>query len=414
MPKLLIIGSVWPEPRSSAAGGNMMGFIQLFRQQGWSVSFVSAAALSSHMADLAELDVVLQQIELNSDSFDEFVAELNPDAVLFDRFMTEEQYGWRVAQQCPDALRILDMEDLHALRLARQQAVKQQRPFNVNDLVSEVAFREVAGIYRCDLTLVISDYELQLLTEQLSVPVQLLHHQPFMLDFPADSSVLPSYSDRQHFIAIGNFRHPPNWDSVLWLKQDIWPLIRKTMPKAELHIYGAYPPPKATQLHNPKQGFLVKGWVEDAMQVMSEARVCLAPLRFGAGIKGKLADAMLCGTPNVTTAIGVEGMQGDLPWSGEVDESAEQIAVAAMNLYNDQTRWQQAQSAGFAIVQQRFNKAKIAENLWQKITTCLEQKSSRRLANFTGQMLQHHQYKSTQYMSQWIAEKQKRQQGEKE
>ncbi|MCF6231150.1 MAG: glycosyltransferase family 4 protein [Gammaproteobacteria bacterium] len=407
MPHLLIIGSVWPEPRSSAAGVNMMTLIRLFVDQQWSITFASAANPTTHMSDIEALGVSTATIKLNSACFDLFMVELQPDVVLFDRFMTEEQYGWRVAEQVPEALRILDMEDLHSLRLARQQALKQQRPFSLNDLQSEVAFREVAAIYRCDLSLVVSDYELQILTEQLGVPATLLHHQPFMLEAPFAAEGLPSFEQRQHFLAIGNFRHPPNWDSVLWLKQTLWPAIRQALPQAELHIYGAYPPPKATQLHNPKQGFHVKGWVDDAMQVMREARVCLSPLRFGAGIKGKLADAMRCGTPNVTTAIGMEAMHGGLPWGGLVADEANHFVAAAVELYSDQRLWQQKQRAGFLIVEQFFNKERRGTALLEKVNQCLVQREQRRRNNFTGQMLQHHQYKSTRYMSLWIAEKQR-------
>lgn len=93
------------------------------------------------------------------------------------------------------------------------------------------------------------------------------------------------------------------------MKHSLWPLIRRQLPGAQLHIYGAYTPPKATALHNPAQGFHVMNWAEDALQVMTAARICLAPLRFGAGIKGKLADAMVaCGTPNITTPVGAEAM----------------------------------------------------------------------------------------------------------
>ena len=104
---------------------------------------------------------------------------------------------------------------------------------------------------------------------------------------------------------------------------------------SELHIYGSYPPPKATALHNPKTGFHIKGWAKDAQEVMEQARVCVAPLRFGAGIKGKLLDAMKLQTPNVTSVIGSEGMlpQGELQWPGavadDIDEFVEQ-AVASL------------------------------------------------------------------------------------
>jgi len=91
-----------------------------------------------------------------------------------------------------------------------------------------------------------------------------------------------------------------------------------------MHVYGAYPPPKATQLHNPKQKFYVLGWVESAEHVMKNARICLAPLRFGAGLKGKLLDAMQFGTPSITTEIGAEGMHDKLAWNGIITNNPEE------------------------------------------------------------------------------------------
>src|SRR5258706_10228916 len=98
----------------------MMQLIYFFKEQGSSITFASASAESAFMFDLKNIGVDKVKIELNSGSFDSFVSELNPMIVLFDRFMTEEQFGWRVAENCADAIRILDTEDLHCLRTARQ------------------------------------------------------------------------------------------------------------------------------------------------------------------------------------------------------------------------------------------------------------------------------------------------------
>src|SRR5690606_22494590 len=128
--KLLIIGFVWPEPKSSAAGSRMMQLINAFQSFGYDITFASACAKTDNAFDLKTLNVQTETIQLNHSSFDDFIKQLQPDVVLFDRFMTEEQFGWRVAEHCPTAMRILDTEDLHGLRKGRQQAFKDGKPFD--------------------------------------------------------------------------------------------------------------------------------------------------------------------------------------------------------------------------------------------------------------------------------------------
>jgi len=113
---ILVIGFVWPEPNSSAAGTRMEQLLILFKQWGWKVTFATPAMESDFMIDLAAIGVEKKAIKLNCTSFDVFVQELNPTMVFFDRFLMEEQFGWRVAEFCPNALRILDTIDLHCLR----------------------------------------------------------------------------------------------------------------------------------------------------------------------------------------------------------------------------------------------------------------------------------------------------------
>lgn len=419
--KVLVIGYVWPEPLSSAASGHVMQILEAFLQQGWDITFSSPAGPGEHKADLAALGIREVPIILNDSSFDTFISELAPDIVLFDQFMMEEQFGWRVEKHCPQALRVLETSDLQSLRHARHQRLKDRLKLNPeqNDFGdvfapalsdefklmarSDLAKREIAALYRCDLNLMISEVEIKLLTEQFGVPAQLLHWCPLMIDPPVAGPV--AIAERANFLSIGNFRHAPNWDAVLWLKTTIWPLIRQQLPQAQLHIYGAYTPPKATALHNAKEGFHIMNWAEDALQVMSAARVCLAPLRFGAGIKGKLVDAMLCGTPSVTTPVGAEGMHGEHAWPGAVTQSAVDFANRAVALYNDETQWQEARSAGYALLTERYSQSVHGPALIEKLRYCQENLEQLRLINFTGSMLRHHSHKSTQYMAQWIEAK---------
>lgn len=419
--KVLVIGYVWPEPRSSAASGHVMQILETFLQQGWNVTFASPAGVGEHPADLAELGIRTVPIELNNSSFDVFVSELAPDIVLFDQFMIEEQFGWRVEKHCPNALRVLETSDLQSLRHARHQRLKDRLKASddandFNELFApalreefelmadtDLAKREIAALYRCDLNLMISPVEIELLVQQFKLPPELLHWCPLMVDPPSLPS--KSFEERAHFLSIGNFRHAPNWDAVLWMKSAVWPLIREQLPKAQLHIYGAYTPPKAAALHNAAQGFHIMNWAEDALQVMSDARICLAPLRFGAGIKGKLIDAMLCGTPSVTTPIGAEGMHNDQPWPGAVCRTAQDLANAAVELYRDEARWQAAQSQGQALLNDVYPQAIHGPALINKLQECRKNIVQLRRQNFTGSMLRHHSHKSTQYMAQWIEAK---------
>ena len=404
---ILIIGKVWIEPTSSAAGSRTLQLIEVFLQQAWQVSFATAAGDSEFKADLGALGIQEFNIELNNSSFDDLIKALKPDIVLFDRFVTEEQFGWRVAEHCPEALRILDTIDLHCLRVARQTALKQNREFTKNDLFNDTAKRELASIYRCDLTLMISEVEMALLQNEFKVDPALLCYIPFLVDpiSEATKEAWPDYETRRDFISIGNFLHEPNWDAVLYLKNTLWPLIRNQLPDAKLQIYGAYPSQKVFQLNNTKEGFIINGRAESAQSVMEQARVCLAPLRFGAGIKGKLLDAMLYGTPSVTTPLGAESMSGDLLWNGFIESDPDKFAQAAVNLYREKSLWQTAQKNGFTIINSFYSKKQHVPPILEKIKQVYTNLDQHRLNNFTGSMLMQQSLAATKYMALWIEEK---------
>ncbi|MDI1256550.1 MAG: glycosyltransferase [Flavobacterium sp.] len=407
--KVLIIGFVWPEPQSSAAGGRMLQLIHLFQEQNWDITFASAAMDSDFMFDLEAIGIKRQKIILNDSSFDDFVKKYDPQLVLFDRFMIEEQFGWRIAENCPDALRMLDTEDLHCLRQARQLAFKENRPFTEVDLFSDVAKREIASIFRCDISLMISEFEIDLLQKTFKVDISLLYYLPFLLEQIDENTIKnwPLFEERNDFIFIGNFLHEPNWNAVQYLKETIWPLIKKQLPDAQLRIYGAYPSQKVLQLHHPSTGFHIMGRAKEATEVVKKARIVLAPLRFGAGIKGKLVEAMQCGTPAVTTAIGAEAMSIDGEWNGFICDEAIAFAGAAVNLYQDALVWHKSQQNGVLIFNTRYLKSRFGIRFVQHLDAIQKNLKIHRQNNFIGAMLMHHHLNSTKYMSRWIEEKNK-------
>ncbi|MEL4308458.1 glycosyltransferase [Joostella sp. CR20] len=405
---VLFIGYVWPEPTSSAAGSRMLQLLQFFKNQGATVVFSSPAKKSDHVHNLTSEGIQQKEIELNNASFDDFIKELQPTVVVFDRYMMEEQFGWRVAEHAPNALRILDTEDLHFLRNERKNALKQDKDVTNDALLnSELAKRELASIFRCDLSLIISETEMKLLQEVFNVDEKLLCYLPFLLpkqiEIEQSQERIPKgYTEKEDFIFIGNFIHAPNWDAVLALKETVWPIIRKYLPKAKLHIYGAYATEKVYNLHNEKEGFIVHGWAENAFEVIQNARVMLAPIRFGAGLKGKLVEAMQMQTPSVTTAVGAEGINGSYPWNGFIFNNPIDFAHASVALYTQEEQWQQAVKNGNRILNMRFDASVHKLNLKTAIDSILEDLQAHRTHNFIGSMLMQQTTQASKYLSKWI------------
>ncbi|SRX55417.1 glycosyltransferase [Aequorivita sp. CIP111184] len=404
MKQLLIIGHTFPEPSTTAAGNRMMQLVALFAEKHYQITFASTAAISERTANLQKRNISVKNILLNDVSFDEFIKELNPETVIFDRYITEEQFGWRVSENCPKTLKILDTEDLHFLRKAREEAIKRGNAVSEANLFSENAKRELASILRCDLSLIISEYEMELLQNTFNISSEILYYLPFLVETFSEEKSIPSFEDRQNFLAIGNLLHAPNVDSVVQLKQ-IWPEIKKQLPKAELHIYGAYAPQQILQLNNKKDGFIIKGWAADVETVMKNYRLQLSPLRFGAGLKGKLLDAMHFGLPSVTTKVGVEGMCGEFQFGGSITTSNEDFINASIKLYTDEKLWKEARQNGFEIIQKRFLKDLFSEDFKKHVRTLSKNLEKHRQENFIGQILQHHSLQSTKYLSKWIEAK---------
>ncbi|MFZ4262862.1 glycosyltransferase family 4 protein [Sphingobacterium sp. HJSM2_6] len=403
---LLVIGLVWPEPSSSAAGWRMLQLLALFKEEGYLISFASAASKSAYSVDLQGMGIQEVQIQLNDSSFDSYLEDLMPEVVLFDRFMIEEQYSWRVAQVCPNAIRVLDTEDLHFVRQARQEAFKKQGPWKDELYYSAMAKRELAAIYRSDLSLIISQVEWEILTKQFHIPAHILTLLSFHVSKDNLYSNFLDFEDRKDFVFIGNFLHEPNWRTVLEIKR-LWPKIRQQIPKAEVHIYGAYPSQKVWELNKPNEGFIIKGRAEHAVETLSKYRVLLAPIPFGAGLKGKFIDALYAQTPSVTSKIGAEGMLNNrAEWQGFIVENEEEIVEKACELYLEPVVWNEQVTLGKKLLMD------LLHDDWgsafiDQLDAVRQELGAHRNLNFTGQILWSNQFLATKYMSQWIEEKNK-------
>lgn len=407
--KVLFIGTVWPEPTSSAAGKRILQLVKFFQEKDFEVIFSTSAFKSDASFDFASTELsdrsIVKEvpIRLNNNSFNEFIKDFNPNFVVYDRFVSEEQFGWRVVQECPDCVQILDTEDLHFLRSAREKAFKKKEEIN---LYNEITTREIASILRCDLSLIISEFEIKLLQNEFNISNELIHYLPFLETIETQESGFKTkeFEQRKDFIFIGNFIHEPNWQTVLHLKKNIWPKIKSKLPQAKLNIYGAYPNPKVFNLHNEKEGFLIHGKAKNALEVVGNVRVLLAPIPFGAGQKGKFIDAVQAGTPIATNSIGAESMFDELIPGILADDENEFISKT-IELYNDENLWSNAQQNGFKILNEKFNKNDFEEEFHQRILDLELNLNEARKRNFMGQILKHNSANAVKYMSLWIEEK---------
>lgn len=420
--RVLFVGFVWPEPKSSAAGQNILSYIETFIHNGDEVSFCSAADTTEQSENLAQLGVNTFVAQLNNSSFNQQVADLAPHIVIFDRFLCFEQFAWRIKQTCPKAMLVLDAEDLHFLRKARHEMQKGSNELfmssneistmsNRATLLNDVALRELACIYQADLTLALSSFECELLTHVFNVPEYQLAHTPFILSSDnAPSSKLKPFEARQDFVLIGNFRHAPNYHSAKVLRENLWPSIAKRLKtqgvEAKCHVYGAYLSPKAKQLENKSLGFLVHGFAPNQFDVIENARVMLAPITFGAGVKGKLLDAMQCKTPSITSPIGAEGIS-QLAWPGAIVSDAEMFVTQAINMYTQHELWHLQVDRAKHILEQDYDMQKNRLHLVNTIRRAWDSLSHNRSINILQQVLSHHQFQTSRYMSQWIEAKNK-------
>jgi len=267
---VLFISPVWPERSSSAAGVRSCDLISSFQERNYAVSYASPSTPNEHTSLIQKTGVnTFECAPNNARNFATVLQSTRPSIVIFDRFYAEEMFSFRVKDILPDALRVLDMQDVHFLREGRQILAKQLDSKNSAtttiqqilkhrpDATFPSLLRELASIYRSDLTLVCSPVEISMLRQDYNVPSELIVLAPFFAP-PSPHAANPvPWSDRTHFFMIGNFRHPPNFDSVRWTCKEIWPLIRKKLgTSAELHLYGSYAPKAAAELNNPVSGII--------------------------------------------------------------------------------------------------------------------------------------------------------------
>ncbi len=348
---VLVIDHRLPTPDRDSGSVRMLAWLTLLQAGGRHVVFIPQNAMlyPQYLQPLRECNV---EVLLPNSDIKALLAELAPetDLVVLSRPDVAADYLPRIRLAMPHAIVAYDMVDFHGLRERRRHQLGAQEHRSLvrhTPLMSEIENDMLAS---ADVVVAISEPEAALVRSRLrTTPVVIV---------PNIHSELPigrNFSERSGFAFVGGFDHPPNRDAVHHLVQQIWPLIRKELPQAELHLVGSQMPADIAELGGA--GVVVHGWLPDLTPVLADSRVFLAPLRYGAGLKGKVGQAMGLGIPVVTTSIGVEGM-ADAPVA--VADDALEFARLAVLLHSDSEIWRRQTDAASLYISDQFSPTAVA------------------------------------------------------
>ncbi|MFC7342473.1 glycosyltransferase [Saccharopolyspora griseoalba] len=352
-PLVLVKDHQVPRPDFDSGSVRIRRVLEQLVELGCRVVFLPAnhAALAPYTEQLQQRGVtVLPEPELQQ----AFLHEAGPEISL--ALLSRPQVAWSLLEElrtrAPQAVVAYDTVDVHFLRLEREAelAERQGEPERAEALTRKAfASRQMElGLTRaCDVTLVVSEAEQALLRELVpEADVRVLsnvHQIP-------DEQARPA--GRRDVLFVGSFDHPPNVDAACWAAREIMPLVRRSCPDAVLHVVGSNPTDEVRALEGP--GVRVHGWVAELEPEYAAARVVLAPLRFGAGVKGKVGESLALGVPVVGTSIAAEGMHLRPGEEVLLGDDAESLAEGVRTLLEQDETWTRLSAAGKDAVARQF------------------------------------------------------------
>lgn len=292
-----------------------------------------------------EIDSIAAHLEARGSRYDLIILCRMPQA----RLVIDD-----VKRFAPQARLIFDTVDVHYLRLSRQAETQ-----NSDELRAEARLWkrwELALMRKTDCTIVVSEPEKQLLTAQSpGVPVSVVSNIHRVIALPLWSE------NRTRLLYLGNFHHLPNVDAVRHLVKDILPLIRRDLPEIQLDIVGEYREQTIEDLEG--NGIRLHGHQSNLTPFFAAARVFVAPLRYGAGVKGKLHTSMSYGVPLVTTSIGAEGMHLEHGETAFIADDSAAFAAHVVRLFADRILWERMATAAQKILNAHFSPGVAHRNL---------------------------------------------------
>lgn len=333
--RVLVIDHCTPTPCMDAGSVLVFNLLLLFREMNFQVTFIpedNFLYMPKHTPALQRVGIEMLYAPYCK-SVDQHLREFGGryDLVLLIRPNVVERHIQSVRKYCSRAKVLFHTIDIHYLRMSREADIQKDRA-KKSHAVDEMKQREFAAIRAVDATIVVSTKEIELLRPEL--PAEKIYVFPLIMDILGTNK---GFKERRGIIFVGGYQHKPNVDAVKYFVLEIMPIIRLRLPGVNFYIVGSNPPPEILAL--AAMDISVVGFVEDINPMLDQMRVSVAPLRFGAGVKGKIASAMAVGLPVVATPIAAEGMSITNGENVLVADSAEDFAEAVIQLYEDEALW---------------------------------------------------------------------------
>jgi GT2 family glycosyltransferase/glycosyltransferase involved in cell wall biosynthesis len=349
--QILIIDALTPQPDRDSGSLRLVNLMRLLIDEGAHVVFLPANREHDgrYTADLQRLGVEAWYAPFAARA-PAWLAEHGArfDVVVACRHYVAGEFLPLLRRHAPRARIVFDSIDLHYLRERRAAEVAGDRVLARN--AERTRARELGVIARCDLTLVVSEAERALLQQdapQARVEVLSNLHRIAGPGLP--------FAARRDLVFVGGFRHPPNVDAVRWFVADVFPAIRRALPGVVFHCIGGDVPAEVAALSRQDGVVVVHGHVADITPYMDGCRIALAPLRFGAGVKGKVNLSMAHGQPVVATSCAVEGMHLRDGFDVLVADDAQAFADSVVRLYGDEELWRELAANGLENVATHFS-----------------------------------------------------------
>lgn len=364
----LIIEQTLPTPDKDSGSVRMLAMIKGLQELGYKVTFWpnDQEQKEPYATQMQQLSIEVVYGAVDFMQFSKHYAAYY-DLVIMSRPEICARYINICKAHYTNAKLVYDTVDLHYLRLARQAEIEKANAEALIEQSRWYKILETGLMERTDATLVVSEKEVEILKdEKVKANVLVVSN---IHSIKGDGYAI-DFDDRSDVIFVGNYAHLPNRDAVLWLTDHIWPLVIKKSPKTKLYIVGANMPNELNRKLANCKNVEVLGFVtnEELEHLLRACRVFVAPLRYGAGVKGKIGQAIEWGVPVVSTTIGAEGMHLIDGASAYVSDDPKQFATYTLKLLQDKKLWQKFQSNARTIIDTYFSLANAKHELKKLLT----------------------------------------------